>query len=99
VGLRRTSETPLLVVAYVLMLPQMREAYRRLQAGKRHARLSPEELLDLRVAIPAGEAAARLDQLLAAKRGEILSLRELEQQVRSGMDAAVCEEAGALVRP
>ncbi|HMI80837.1 MAG TPA: N-6 DNA methylase, partial [Solirubrobacterales bacterium] len=90
VGLRRTVETPLLVVAYVLMLPAMREAYRRLQAGKRHARLSPEELLDLRVAVPAGEAAERLAELLAAKRGEILSLRQLEQQVRSSMDAALC---------
>jgi type I restriction-modification system DNA methylase subunit len=94
VGLRRTVETPLLVIAYVLMLPELREAYRRLQAGKRHARLSPEELLDLRVAIPEGEAATQLDQLLQAKRGEILNLRQMEQEVRSGIDEAVCRSAG-----
>jgi type I restriction enzyme M protein len=90
VGLERTVDTPLLVIAYVLLLPELREAYRRLQAGKRHARLAPEELLDLRVAIPRGEAAAELEEVLRAKRGEILFLRQAEQAVRSGIDAAIC---------
>ncbi|HET9676089.1 MAG TPA: N-6 DNA methylase [Solirubrobacterales bacterium] len=96
VGLRRTVETPLLVIAYVLLLPELREAYRRLQAGKRHARLAPEELLDLRVAIPRGEAAAELEQALRAKRSEILSLRQAEQGVRSGIDAAIGRTAADL---
>jgi type I restriction enzyme M protein len=89
VGLARTVEVPLLVIAYLLLLPELREAYRRLQAGKRHARLAPEELLDLRVAIPRGEAARELEEVLRAKRAEILALREAEQRVRGGIDAAI----------
>lgn len=89
VGLERTVDTPLLVIAYVLLLPELREAYRRLQAGKRHARLAPEELLDLRVAIPQGKAAAELEEVLRAKRSEILALRQAEQRVRGDIDAAV----------
>ncbi|MGN6556558.1 MAG: HsdM family class I SAM-dependent methyltransferase [Solirubrobacterales bacterium] len=91
VGLERTVDTPLLVIAYVLLLPELREAYRRLQAGKRHARLAPEELLDLRVAIPGGEEAEALEEVLRAKRNEILTLRQAEQQVRSSIDAAIGE--------
>lgn len=96
VGLARTVDTPLLVVAYVLLLPELREAYRRLQAGKRHARLAPEELLDLRVAIPQGEEAADLEEVLRAKRGEILSLRQAEQGVRGSIDAAIGEISRAV---
>ena len=58
VGYNRRTEHPLLCVAYLLMLPGLRDAYRRLQAGKRHARLDPAELLDLRVEMPSVEACA-----------------------------------------
>lgn len=40
-----------LLIGYLLMLPEMCEAYRMLQSGKRHARLDPSELLELRIDI------------------------------------------------
>lgn len=52
VGLRRISDLPLEFVAHLLMLPDLCEAYRRLQSGKRHARFAPDEFLDLRVQLP-----------------------------------------------
>lgn len=36
------------VIGYLLSLPAMREAMRMLQSGKRHARLNPEELIELK---------------------------------------------------
>lgn len=49
---RKASDIPPLVVAYLLMLPDLCEADRRLQSGKRHARFDPDEMLDLRVELP-----------------------------------------------
>lgn len=88
IGLRRTGETPLLLIAYLLLLPEMREAYRRLQGGKRHARLAPKELLDLLVTIPEDPAATEIASTLAEKRAQILDYRRTERKVRISMDAA-----------
>lgn len=46
---RKDKSIPTLVLGYMLMLPELCEGYRRLQSGKRHARMDPEEVLDLRV--------------------------------------------------
>ncbi len=87
VGLKRKmSETPLLVLAYLLMLPDMREAYRRLQAGKRHARFNPVEFLDLKVELPESSEVSDLEAELRQRRARILSLREEEVSVRAGVD-------------
>lgn len=83
---RRTE--PLLVVAYLMLLPEMCEAYRRLQSGKRHARLSPAEMLDLLIEVPSGQALARLATTLAGKRQQISDLREATETVRSDIDQA-----------
>ncbi|HXS48233.1 MAG TPA: N-6 DNA methylase [Solirubrobacterales bacterium] len=88
IGLKRLDETPLLVVAYLLLLPEMREAYRRLQAGKRHARLNPPELLDLKVQMPKGPSAAKIEKQLAKQRAAILELRAEGLSIREEMDAA-----------
>lgn len=96
VGLkRRDSEIPLLVLAYLLMLPDMREAYRRLQAGKRHARLNPQEFLSLKVEIPEGSAMSALEAELSNRRDSILSLRQQETDVRLSIN----ELFGSPARP
>jgi type I restriction enzyme M protein len=87
VGLVRKSESmPLTLVAYLLMLPQLCEAYRRLQAGKRHARFDPAEFLDLRVEMPRAEQIPQLLDRVLAGRQSIIHLREQINQQRSEID-------------
>jgi type I restriction enzyme M protein len=88
IGLSRRDRIPLLTLAYLLLLPEMLDAYRRLQSGKRHARLTPEELLDLRIEMPGKTEAEEMATALAAKRASILALREEASSVRIEMDAA-----------
>ena len=47
VGFRCKEVNPR-VIGYLLALPEMGEAMRMLQSGKRHARLNPKELLELK---------------------------------------------------
>jgi type I restriction-modification system DNA methylase subunit len=87
VGFRVLQDIPVLLAAYMLMERQLCEAFRRLQSGKRHARLDPEEMLDLRVQVP---ESIRWDELVARlreQRSKILELRSLEAAVRDGIDA------------
>lgn len=86
VGLERLQDVPLNALTYLLMLPELCEAYRRLQSGKRHARLVPAELLDLRVSLPHGEEWQELERSVLAGRAEILSLRERTDSVRADID-------------
>jgi type I restriction enzyme M protein len=86
VGLRLESDLPELVVAYMLMLPEMCEAYRRLQSGKRHARFDPKEFLDLRVEVPSRKTAEELADGIQALRDQIIKLREQERIVRADID-------------
>ena len=75
VGLCRNGDIPVEFVAYLLMLPDLCEAYRRLQSGKRHARFNPSEFLDLRVQLPEAEQVAQIQQHIRDKRAAIISLR------------------------
>jgi type I restriction enzyme M protein len=87
VGLTRLSDAvPLNVIAYLLMLPDLCEGYRRLQSGKRHARLSPDEMLDLKVELPAPSKYASLEHELEVRRQEILAARAQVKIVRQAMD-------------
>lgn len=49
IGLKCKKSINHRVAGYFLMLPEMCGAYRRLQSGKRHARLEARELLEMRV--------------------------------------------------
>jgi type I restriction enzyme M protein len=87
IGLKRKGQDSLIVLAYLMLLPEMREAYRRLQSGKRHARLTPAELLDLKVAFRRSDAAS-IESVLTAKRNSILARRSEALGVRQEIDAA-----------
>ena len=66
------------------MLPQLLDAYRRLQSGKRHARLDINEVLELKVDIdPLSVSNARLTRI-----EENLSELELQQRkLRESIDS------------
>lgn len=86
VGMRRKSDVPLVVLGYLLMLPGLLEAYRRLQSGKRHARLDPKELLCLRVEMPEASRWPILAGEVNRRRNEILEMRQREVEVRQVID-------------
>jgi type I restriction enzyme M protein len=86
IGLNRVTDYPLLTIAYLLMVPSMCEAYRRLQSGKRHARLDPEEMLHLRVDVPGPKEAKALEAEIAKARTRIIALREEEKAERARVD-------------
>ena len=58
------------------MLPDLCEAYRRLQSGKRHARFDPEEFLDLRVQLPDEKEIERIQRQVNDGRAHIVALRK-----------------------
>lgn len=82
---RRTPDLPLLLVSYLLMLPELTECYRRLQSGKRHARMAPEEMLKLRVQLPKNPE--DLESQVRDRRAQIEQLRQSEMEVRASIDA------------
>ena len=87
IGLSRTTDLPLEFVAYLLMLPDLCEAYRRLQSGKRHARFDPSEFLDLRVQLPNTKAIARIQRQVSKGRAQIVALRTAEVAERTTIDS------------
>ena len=86
VGLCRIGDLPLKFVAYLLMLPDLCESYRRLQAGKRHARFEPSEFLDLRVQLPSLSDIAQIQEQIENGRRQILGLRESLVSERQTID-------------
>ena len=87
IGLRRTTGLPLELVAYLLMLPDLCEAYRRLQSGKRHARFDPEEFLDLRVQLPDEKEIERIQRQVNDGRAHIVALRKEALSERKTIDS------------
>ena len=87
VGLRCKAGLPLEFVAHLLMLPDLCEAYRRLQSGKRQARFDPDEFLDLRVQVPDETTIAKIQERVTKKRTRIIQLRELGMAERASIDA------------
>ena len=87
IGLRRTTDLPLEFVAYLLMLPNLCEAYRRLQSGKRHARFDPDEFLDLRVQLPNPGDIEQIQRQVCEARGRIVAFREAALEQRASIDS------------
>lgn len=94
VGLSLQDGMPRLLAAYLLMESSLCEAYRRLQSGKRHARLDPDELLDLRISLPPRADWDSLVVILRGKRNAILALRAKALNVRDEMDVLIRERLG-----
>jgi type I restriction enzyme M protein len=74
------------VMAYLLMLPDVCECYRRLQSGKRHARLEANEMLDLLIEMPEKAGVAALAKAITARRDQIFELRRSALRVRAEID-------------
>ena len=87
IGLRRTTDLPLEFVAYLLMLPNLCEAYRRLQSGKRHARFDPEEFLDLLVELPSPADVELIQRQVCEARARIVAFREAALEQRTTIDS------------
>lgn len=78
IGLNTKQGFPPILAGYLLMRADLLEAYRRLQSGKRHARLDPRELLELEVAIPnPNEWQTIQDQLIELRKQEQIMKRQL----------------------
>ena len=82
VGLKCKKSSPR-VVGYLLSLPQMREAMRMLQSGKRHARMDAKELLQLKINI---DLAKILEQDIQKYEEEINSLKNIVMEKRKKID-------------
>lgn len=82
VGLKCKKSSPR-VVGYLLSLPQMREAMRMLQSGKRHARMDAKELLQLKINI---DLAKILEQDIQKYEEEINSLKNTVMEKRRKID-------------
>ena len=87
IGLRRATGLPLELVAHLLMLPDLCEAYRRLQSGKRHARFDPDEFLDLRVQLSDPKDIARIQRQVSDGRTHIVALRKAAPAERKTIDS------------
>ena len=93
IGLRPKMGLPLEFVAHVLMLPDLCQAYRRLQSGKRHARFDPKEFLDLLVELPPPNEIARIQRKVVSGRLNIVRLGSEAATVRSMIDALFAFDA------
>jgi type I restriction-modification system DNA methylase subunit len=81
IGFKRISNNvPKIYLGYLLMHPSLCEAYRRLQSGKRHARLDPQELLEL--LIPSIDIDA-VNTANAQIEQEISAIRIREQEIKN----------------
>ena len=87
IGLRPEAALPLEFVAHLLMLPDLCEAYRRLQSGKRHARFDSNEFLDLLVELPPSGEIARIQNQVESGRLDIVRLKSETATVRSMIDS------------
>ncbi|WP_454149504.1 N-6 DNA methylase [Microbacterium lacticum] len=86
VGLKIKGGVPRMLISYLLLDERLRDAYRRLQSGKRHARLDPKEMLELKVELPPAAEWDEINDYLAGERQKILNYRVEQVAVRDGID-------------
>lgn len=89
VGLRIKGGVPRMLISYLLLDGRLRSAYRRLQSGKRHARLDPKEMLELKVELPPAAEWEDISKHLISERQKILDYRRQQVAVRNGIDASL----------
>jgi hypothetical protein len=86
IGLKLKNSLPASAAAYLLMLPETCEALRRLQSGKRHARLQPTEMLELKIELPPREEWSEIDRRVRFLRDGLLTARAQVERVRAEID-------------
>lgn len=86
IGLRVKEPYKKNAVGFLLMHPKLCECYRMLQSGKRHARLDPEELLQLSVRIDLNIFTEELDKKIKTKEEEIKELQNKIHSLRCSID-------------
>ena len=74
------------VIGFLLMHEKLCKAYRMLQSGKRHARLNPEELEEIKIRINKDNINDTLASLIKDKENNMLSLECQMADIRSSID-------------
>ncbi|MBQ6202825.1 MAG: restriction endonuclease subunit M [Prevotella sp.] len=74
------------VIGFLLMHEKLCRAYRMLQSGKRHARLNPEELEEIKIRINKDNINDTLASLIKDKENNMLSLESQMADIRSSID-------------
>lgn len=83
VGLKCNPESAVKELGYFLMLPQLLDAYRRLQSGKRHARFDIDEVLELKVDVdPLAISSADLAEI----ENRLSELAKMQIEFRQAID-------------
>jgi len=98
IGFKIKAGVPKHYVAYLLMHPAFCEAFRRLQSGKRHARLDPDEMLELRFCFDKKMALNSFDKELLLIRDEINSLAKKQKDLRNKIDSVIGKTANLLAK-
>lgn len=87
VGLKCNPSSSVKQLGYCLLLPQLLDAYRRLQSGKRHARFDIDEVLELKVDIdPLSVSNSSLKQIEKNLSELELRQRKLRERIDSLYD-------------
>ena len=74
------------VIGFLLMHEKLCSAYRMLQSGKRHARLNPNELEEIRIKIDVNNLDDTLSSKIKNKEENILCLERQVKEVRQSID-------------
>lgn len=93
VGLKVKEPYKSNAVGFLLMHPKLCESYRMLQSGKRHARLNPEELIQLTVKIDPKLFTDALDEKIDTGEKNIKELYDRIYTLRCSIDSLFEENA------
>lgn len=93
VGLKVEEPYKSNAVGFLLMHPKLCESYRMLQSGKRHARLDPEEMIQLTVKIDPNLFTDSLDKKIEINEKKIKELQNKINSLRCSIDTVFEENA------
>ena len=74
---------------FLLLTPEMLEAYRCLQSGKRHARMTEADFLALRVPEHSGEVQKSIADICKSKMEQLKNKRQEIEMLREEIDSVV----------
>lgn len=99
IGLNVKNDLPVCMAAYLLMLPETCETLRRLQSGKRHARLQPTEMLETKIELPPRDEWLEIDRRVRLRRDALLKARMKVGRMRADIDQIFKNVRVPYVRP